>query len=126
MKSYSRSARWRIKPHETTLHSPAGRRAHDRPGSFYIPVLVGSRRPMAEAVSLEFLQGRVQLWFYFLPVIWILLMVELYDARRARRRRDTLTGISIAALISAALYLVVFFITPEDLPRRGSLSSSLQ
>ncbi len=46
-------------------------------------------------------------------------MVELYDARRAQRRRETLTGIGIAALTSAALYLVVFFITPEDLPRRG-------
>jgi len=50
-----------------------------------------------------------------------LLMVELYDAHRARRWRDTLSGIGLAALISAGLYLVIFFISrdPESLPRKG-------
>jgi exopolysaccharide biosynthesis polyprenyl glycosylphosphotransferase len=119
MKSYSRSARWRIKPHEQRYILLLGDTLMAGFALFIALYLWAAGDQWLKRFSLEFLQRRVQFWFYFLPLIWILLMVELYDARRARRRRDTLTGISVAALSSAALYLVVFFITPEDLPRRG-------
>ncbi|MCL4561767.1 MAG: hypothetical protein M1281_14310 [Chloroflexi bacterium] len=70
--------------------------------------------------SLEFLKTRPQFWFYLLPVAWIVLMVELYDVRRAHRKSDTLRGVSVAALISLGIYLVIFFIMASDkLPRRG-------
>jgi exopolysaccharide biosynthesis polyprenyl glycosylphosphotransferase len=70
--------------------------------------------------SLEFLKTRPQGWFYLLPLFWIILMVELYDMRRAGRRKDTLQGIGAAALICVLLYLIVYFTSePNSLPRRG-------
>jgi exopolysaccharide biosynthesis polyprenyl glycosylphosphotransferase len=70
--------------------------------------------------SWEFLKERPPGWFYLLPFIWVLLMVELYDVRRASRRTDTIKGILIAAVISAILYLLVYFSSePNSLPRRG-------
>jgi len=58
-------------------------------------------------------------WFYFLPLVWVLLLVELYDPHAASNRRRTLRGISIAAFIGLTLY-AFFFLTyrdPEALPR---------
>ena len=42
-------------------------------------------------------------------VAWIILMIELYDMRRASRRTDTARGIGMAALVGFGFYLVVFF-----------------
>ena len=33
--------------------------------------------------SLDFFKVRVPLWFYFLPLAWMLLFVDLYDVHRA-------------------------------------------
>ena len=119
MKNNPQSARWRVKPSEQRYILLLGDIIMAGLALLISLYLWGAGDKWLKQFSAEFLQARVQIWFYFIPVIWILLMVELYDTRRARRQRDTLIGISIAALISAALYLVVFFITPEDLPRRG-------
>lgn len=72
-------------------------------------------------LSVEFLSQRLPFWFYLLPVIWLLLIAQLYDIRRASRRNDTLLGIFIAAAIGFILYLVIFFVQNPDtpLPRRG-------
>ena len=71
-------------------------------------------------LSRELLSQRVQTWFFFLPIIWILLMVETYDFHRATRRDETLKGILLAAGVSVFLYLLVFFLAPPgDLPRVG-------
>ncbi len=48
--------------------------------------------------SLNFLKQRVELWFYFLPLIWMVFLVELYDLHRAKNLRQTAGGIAIAAL----------------------------
>lgn len=70
--------------------------------------------------SWAFLKERPPAWFYLLPVIWLLLLVELYDIRRASRAPDTIRGILIAAVISAGFYLLVYFSSePNSLPRRG-------
>jgi exopolysaccharide biosynthesis polyprenyl glycosylphosphotransferase len=70
--------------------------------------------------SIEFLQVRIPFWFFLLPILWILLLTELYDERRAARRSETLRGVAIAAGISFVLYLVVYFTSdPTSLPRRG-------
>ena len=42
--------------------------------------------------TLEFLQKRVPVWFYLLPFIWLILMVELYDVHRAADWGDTVRG----------------------------------
>ena len=61
----------------------------------------------------------VPFWFYLLPIVWVLLLVELYDPHVAANRRRTLRGISVAAFLGLVLYSL-FFITysdPEALPR---------
>lgn len=74
----------------------------------------------ALSFSWEFLGTRAPAWFYFLPIIWIALLIGLYDIRRANRHGEVLKGIATAAGISILLYLIVFFVSePNSLPRRG-------
>lgn len=76
--------------------------------------------------SLEFLEKRVPIWFYFLPIIWILIMVELYDVHRASDWNKTIKGVAIAAFIGFMLYLLLYFYyaapSKSLLPRRGVAS----
>ncbi|MGQ9832856.1 MAG: sugar transferase [Candidatus Villigracilaceae bacterium] len=74
-----------------------------------------------EARALRFLTIEPPFWFYFLPVIWILLLVELYDSHAAANWRKTLRGIAVAALVGLVGYSVVFttFKDPNSLPRIG-------
>jgi exopolysaccharide biosynthesis polyprenyl glycosylphosphotransferase len=70
--------------------------------------------------SLHFMQERVEFWFYFLPLVWMVLLVELYDPHRARNLRQTVSGIAIAALTGLFLYAVVYLISQKgSLPRLG-------
>ncbi|MCD4673277.1 MAG: sugar transferase [Anaerolineaceae bacterium] len=71
-------------------------------------------------LSLEFVQVRIPFWFYLLPFVWLLLLTELYDERRASRRSEVVRGIGVAAAIALVLYLLVYFTSePSALPRRG-------
>lgn len=70
--------------------------------------------------SWEFLKTRPDFWFFLLPVIWLILLVEIYDVHRAARWRDTLKGVLIAGLLCLGMYLLVYFTSkPNSLPRRG-------
>ncbi len=70
--------------------------------------------------SLNFLQQRVEFWFYLLPLIWMVFLVELYDTHRARDLRQTVTGISLAALAGLLFYALIYLISPKgSLPRLG-------
>lgn len=70
--------------------------------------------------SWKFIQQRAPFWFYLLPIIWVLVLIELYDLKKATRRSETLKGVATAAGISLVLYLIIFFISePNSLPRRG-------
>jgi exopolysaccharide biosynthesis polyprenyl glycosylphosphotransferase len=70
--------------------------------------------------SWQFLQERPPDWYFFLPLVWIILLAELYDVRRAGRIKDVIQGILFALLVSGGLYLLLFFISsPNSLPRRG-------
>jgi len=62
-----------------------------------------------------------QLWFYLLPIVWMLLLVELYDPHVASSGRKTTRGIALAAFIGLAAYSLVFTINqdPTSLPRIG-------
>ncbi|HQP08099.1 MAG TPA: sugar transferase [Anaerolineaceae bacterium] len=69
-------------------------------------------------ISFEFFRTRVPGWFLLLPLLWVLLMVELYDLRRASHRREIFKGVAVAAGVSVILYLLVFFLSePNSLPR---------
>jgi exopolysaccharide biosynthesis polyprenyl glycosylphosphotransferase len=70
--------------------------------------------------SWQFLKERPPDWYFFLPLFWIVLLIELYDIRRASRLRDVVQGIFFALLISGGIYLFLFFLSsPNSLPRRG-------
>jgi exopolysaccharide biosynthesis polyprenyl glycosylphosphotransferase len=70
--------------------------------------------------SLSFLRQRVELWFYFLPLVWMVLLVELYDPHRARNRRQTVVGIALAALGGLVVYALIYLLSPQgSLPRLG-------
>ena len=70
--------------------------------------------------SLHFLQQRVDFWFWFLPVIWMVFLVELYNPHLARNLRQTVAGIALAALAGLVLYALVYFISQKgSLPRLG-------
>ncbi len=68
----------------------------------------------------QFLLERPPAWYYFLPFIWLLLLIELYDTKSASRRGDTIRGITVSTIVSTFLYLLIFFVSePKSLPRRG-------
>ena len=70
--------------------------------------------------SLDFLKQRVEPWFFLLPIIWMVFLVELYDLHRAKNLRQTAGGIAIAALAGMFFYALVYLISPQgSLPRLG-------
>jgi exopolysaccharide biosynthesis polyprenyl glycosylphosphotransferase len=77
-------------------------------------------------VSVQFLQKRVDWWFYLLPVIWLILLVELYDVHRAGDWNKTVRGVATALVVGLGLYLLLYFYysaPPKSLlPRRGVAS----
>lgn len=72
--------------------------------------------------SWEFLRFRAA-WFVLMPFIWLVLLVNHYDLRRAGSWAETVRGILLSAGIGLALYTFVYFLPdePGSLPRRGPL-----
>jgi exopolysaccharide biosynthesis polyprenyl glycosylphosphotransferase len=65
--------------------------------------------------------ARVPSWFYLLPLIWILLMIELYDPHVAADWKRIWRGITVAAIVGLMGYSVIFTVSQEQngLPRVG-------
>ena len=62
----------------------------------------------------------VPFWFYLLPIIWVLLLVELYEPHVAGSGRNTTRGIAIAAFVGLLAYSLLFIIQQQStLPRVG-------
>lgn len=62
----------------------------------------------------------VPFWFYLLPIIWVVLLVELYEPHVASSGRKTTRGVAIAAFIGLLVYSLFFIIQQEsNLPRIG-------
>jgi exopolysaccharide biosynthesis polyprenyl glycosylphosphotransferase len=62
-----------------------------------------------------------QFWFYLLPIVWVLLLVELYEPHTAASASKTIRGIAIAAVIGLIGYSLAFIIQQEsNLPRIGA------
>ncbi|HQN68455.1 MAG TPA: hypothetical protein PLW19_01260, partial [Anaerolineaceae bacterium] len=53
--------------------------------------------------SAAFFRDRVDTWFYFLPILWIALLVDTYDLGKAGKFKSTLKGV----IISLAIAVVV-------------------
>ncbi len=61
-----------------------------------------------------------QVWFYLLPIAWMLLLVELYEPHVASSGRKTTRGVALAAFIGLVAYSLVFIIQENtNLPRVG-------
>ncbi len=58
-------------------------------------------------------------WVYLLPLIWLLLLIELYEPQTAANRKKTQHGILVAGAIAFVIYAVIFitFKDPTSLPR---------
>ena len=110
---------WRVSPRDqrTILLS----------GDFFVSVLAlfgglyfWGQKDAWLSFSLNFLKERVELWFYLLPFIWMVFLVELYDLHRAKNLRQTAGGIAIAALAGVFFYALIYLISQKgSLPRLG-------
>ncbi|MCJ7823846.1 MAG: exopolysaccharide biosynthesis polyprenyl glycosylphosphotransferase, partial [Anaerolineales bacterium] len=61
-------------------------------------------------------------WFFFLPLLWLFLMINNYDVIRASSWGETLRGVLFSGIGGVVLYLIVYFTSdPGSLPRRGVL-----
>ena len=76
--------------------------------------------PRAELIVQNQVNIEVPLWFYLLPVLWMILLVELYEPHVAGSGRKTSRGIAIAAFVGLLAYSLVFLLRQNsDLPRVG-------
>lgn len=84
--------------------------------------LIARGVPLVRAQQqVEQLNIEVPVWFYLLPIVWIFLLVELYEPHVASSGRKTTRGIAIAAFVGLAAYSLVFIVRqdPTNLPRVG-------
>ncbi len=70
---------------------------------------------------LDFLVRRPPTWFFFIPFVWLLLMVELYDIHRAGDWRKTIRGVATAAAVGLGFYLLLYFFYTDYADARGTL-----
>lgn len=59
--------------------------------------------------SAEFFRLRVHAWYYLLPFVWMLLLIEIYDLHRAANWARTVRSVVLAVLIAGVPYLLVYF-----------------
>jgi len=70
--------------------------------------------------SWDFLSQRIPFWYYLLPILWVIIMIDMYDLHRATHIRETLKGVATAAGLALLMYMVIFFLSETNsLPRRG-------
>ncbi|HEX9012691.1 MAG TPA: sugar transferase, partial [Anaerolineaceae bacterium] len=119
-KQARKTVAWRVRPEEQRVLLIAGDMvavAIALVGALYF--WVNRPNEWLRVLNWEFIQHRPPVWFYLLPVAWLILLVELYDMHRSHRRGDTFKGVLLAAAIGLAIYLPVYFLSsdPEKLPR---------
>ncbi|MBK8822043.1 MAG: hypothetical protein IPN58_05390 [Anaerolineales bacterium] len=74
---------------------------------------------LTEARAERLLTIEVPLWFYLLPLVWLLLMVESYETHTASSWKKTLRSIAVAPIVGLLAYSLLFTINldPNSLPR---------
>ena len=75
----------------------------------------------AERLAANIIDLKIPFWFYLLPLIWLLLMVDSYETHTAASWRKTLRGIAVAPIVGLLGYSLIFTINqdPNSLPRIG-------
>lgn len=74
---------------------------------------------LLDAWSLTFWRERVAGWYYFVPLIWLVLLISLYDPHRVNNWRVTTRGILGAAVIGGAFYALVYMLVRGTQARIG-------
>jgi exopolysaccharide biosynthesis polyprenyl glycosylphosphotransferase len=114
----ARQSSWRLRPGE--------RRILTMLGDFIlawlawaIAVYIWAVAQLQNTPLMDFIQARLQGWFFLLPLVWIILLIDSYDSRTSIDWRKTIRSIGVSAIIGGFIYLVIFFISETSLPRRG-------
>lgn len=83
--------------------------------SLYRLIESGVKPNVAERI----IQIEVPFWFYILPLVWLLLMVDSYEIHTASNWRKTLRAAAVAPIVGLLGYSLVFTINtdPNSLPR---------
>jgi exopolysaccharide biosynthesis polyprenyl glycosylphosphotransferase len=75
----------------------------------------------AERLAESLINIKTPFWFYLLPLVWLLLMVDSYEPHAAASWRKTLRGIAVAPIVGLLGYSLLFTFNqdPNSLPRIG-------
>jgi exopolysaccharide biosynthesis polyprenyl glycosylphosphotransferase len=75
----------------------------------------------AERVAATIIDLQIPFWFYLLPLVWLLLMVDSYEIHIASNWKKTLRAIAVAPIVGLLGYSLLFTINqdPNSLPRIG-------
>lgn len=103
-----KSSPWKLRVHERRTVLMAGDTIMGLISLGTALYIWGSRLRFIE-FDLIFFRERVPLWFYTMPIMWLVLMVELYDPHKSVRWRETVRGIATSATIGFGLYMVYYF-----------------
>lgn len=76
---------------------------------------------MTAARAERLIDVKVPYWFYLLPLVWLLLMVDSYEPHTAASWKKTLRSIAVAPIVGLLGYSLLFTIRqdPTALPRIG-------
>jgi exopolysaccharide biosynthesis polyprenyl glycosylphosphotransferase len=74
---------------------------------------------LRDAWALTFWRDRVVWWYYFIPLVWLLLLSNLYDPHRVNNVRVTIRGVLAAGLMGGLLYAVVYMLAKGNQARIG-------
>lgn len=114
-----RRGRWHLRPAERRLLLIVGD-GLAAAGAVVVALALWAPRDWL-GLSAELVRARAP-WFVYLPVLWVLLMVNLYDVHRASSQKETVRGVLLATGAGLALYAIVYLTSePGSLPRRGVL-----
>ncbi|HSF83749.1 MAG TPA: sugar transferase [Anaerolineales bacterium] len=114
-----KSSPWKLRVHERRTVLMAGDATMGLISLATALYVWGSRLRFID-FDLTFFRDRVPFWFYLLPAIWLILLVELYDPHKAVRWRETVRGITTSALIGFGVYVAYYFFSTSPgnlLPR---------
>jgi len=75
----------------------------------------------AERIASSVIDLKIPFWFYLLPLVWLILMVDSYELHTAANWRKTLRGIAVAPIVGILGYSLIFTVNqdPNSLPRIG-------
>ncbi len=109
---------WRMRPHDQRTLLIIGDLLVSYIGLVIALVVWSIRDPWLD-FSPEFFRLRVEVWYYFLPWLWLVLLVQLYDPHRANNWQVTLRGVTFAAVVGLMGYAAIYFFFEGAIARIG-------